>query len=169
MKTVSPTTRKRIEMQGFVNLNDRALADFGPWLRLATGICATWAAIATAFGSAFGLWALVPIAAAGAILTNHPFDAIYNYGIRHALGTRPIPRSPAPRRFACAVATPWLASAGLAFVAGVETLGYVLGGSLVLAASVPTTTDFCIPSFFYGLIFGRPAARATAKSEPSGA
>jgi hypothetical protein len=59
---------------------------------------------------------------------------------------------------------PWLASAGLAFFAGIDTLGYVLGGSLALAAFVPTTTDFCIPSSFYGLLFGRPAAGEAARS-----
>jgi hypothetical protein len=143
-------------MQGFVGLEDRALAEFGPWLRLAMGLCATWVAIATAFGSAYGLWALVPIAALGATLPNHPFDAIYNYGIRHLLGTRTIPHSPIPRRFACGVATVWLTLAGLAFFAGADVLGYILGGSFALAATVTTTTDFCIPSFFYGLVFGRP-------------
>jgi hypothetical protein len=34
----------------------------------------------------------------------------------------------------------------------------VLGATLALVALVPTTTDFCIPSFLYGLLFGKPAA-----------
>jgi len=94
----------------------------------------------------------------GAFLPNHPFDVVYNHGLRHLLGTRPLPRSRAPRRFACAVATVWLTPTGLAFFAGATTVGYVLGAAFVLAALVPTLTDFCIPSFFYGLLFGKRGA-----------
>jgi hypothetical protein len=49
-------------------------------------------------------------------------------------------------------------AAGLAFYLGSPVLGYVLGGSFTLAALVPVTTDFCIPSFFWGLMFGKPFA-----------
>ncbi len=79
-------------------------------------------------------------------------------GLGHWLGTQRLPRYRAPRRFACAVATIWLGAAGLAFYLGSPVLGYVLGGSLTLAALVPVTTDFCIPSFFWGLMFGKPLA-----------
>jgi hypothetical protein len=144
--------RKRLEMQGFVGYASCDLAEFGPWLRLTTGICAVWTAVATVSAGAGLFWALVPIAVMGAVLPNHPFDAIYNYGLRRVPATRRIPRSGAPRRFACLVASVWLTLAGLAFYAGMPTVGYALGASMALAASVPTTTDFCIPSFIYQLV-----------------
>jgi hypothetical protein len=153
--TVSPAARARIEALGFVGYDDATLAEVGPWLRLAPGLCAAWAAVGTALASPLVLWALVPFAALGALLPNHPFDVLYNHGLRHLLRTRPLPRYRAPRRFACAVATVWLALTGLAIFAGATTVGYVLGAAFVLAALVPTLTDFCIPSFFYGLLFGR--------------
>jgi hypothetical protein len=36
---LSATTRQRLAMQGFIGLNDTALAAIGPWLRLAPAIC----------------------------------------------------------------------------------------------------------------------------------
>jgi hypothetical protein len=138
-------------MQGFVGYADCELAEFGPWLRLTPGLCAAWAAVATVSGGPGLFWALVPFAVLGAALPNHPFDAIYNFGLRRRLATRSIPRYGAPRRFACVVASAWLLITGFAFFAGAPTVGYVMGGSMVLTASVPTTTDFCIPSFVYQL------------------
>src|SRR5438046_6540271 len=123
-RTLSPVTRRRLEAQGFVGLDDVTLAEAGPWLRLAPAICAAWAALGTALGSPALIWALMPFAALGAVLRGHPFEVIYNYGIRHLLGTRRLPRYNAPRRFACAVATVWLGATGLALYAGATLLGY---------------------------------------------
>ena len=155
VRTVSPATRGRLEAQGFTGLDDGTLAELGPWLRLASGLCAAWAAVGTALGSPLVLWALVPFAALGALRQGHPFDALYNHGLRHLLGTRRLPPYGAPRRFACAVATVWLGLTGSAFFAGASVVGYTLGVAFVLAALVPTLTDFCIPSFIYGLLVRR--------------
>jgi hypothetical protein len=159
MATVSTTTRKRIEAQGFLGLDDRELAEVGPWLRLSPAICMVWVAIATYFESYMALAILTPLAALGAVLPWHPFDIIYNNGIRHILGTRVLPKYNAPRHFACMVATLWLAGTAWAFYSGATMVGQILGYALVVAAAVPTFTDFCIPSFIYGLIFGKPKAQ----------
>lgn len=158
MNTVSTTTRKRIEAQGYLGLSDASISEVGLWLRFSPAICTVWVAIATYFESVTALVILIPLSALGAILPWHPFDAIYNYGIRHILGTELLPRSQAPRKFACMVATVWLVATSWAFYSGATILGYALGASLAVAASVPTVTDFCIPSFFYGLMFGKPKA-----------
>jgi len=157
-KNISAKTRSRIEAQGYLGLSDAEMASVGPWLRFAPAICMAWAAIATYFQSEMALIILVPLAALGAILPGHPFEIIYNHGIRHAIGSLHLPPAKAPRRFACAVATVWLIAAILAFHNGAAILGQVLGYSLAVAAAVPTFTDFCIPSFVYGLIFGKPQA-----------
>jgi hypothetical protein len=151
-RNVSATMRRRLEMQGFVGYTSCELAEFGPWLRLTTGICAAWTAVATVSGAAGVFWALVPVAVMGVVLPNHPFDAIYNYGLRRRLATRSIPRYGAPRRFACVVASIWLLFTGFAFFVGMPAVGHVLGASMALAAFVPTATDFCIPSFVYQLV-----------------
>jgi hypothetical protein len=41
---------------------------------------------------------------------------------------------------------------------GHRVLGHGLGWFLVAAALVNVSLGFCIPSFIYGLIFGRPAS-----------
>ncbi len=155
MKTVSETVRRRIEMQGFACLSDRRLAEVAVWLKFSPAVCVLWAAIGTFMGSATVIWALVPFAALGVVLPVHPFDLIYNYGIRHLTGTAPIPRYNAPRRFACAVASLWLGVTGWALYTGAGTLGTVLGGLFVVTASIPVATDFCVPSFVFGALFGR--------------
>jgi len=35
MATISPITRRRLEIQGFVDAEERTLAETAPWLRLA--------------------------------------------------------------------------------------------------------------------------------------
>ncbi|MDH5590111.1 MAG: DUF4395 domain-containing protein [Gemmatimonadota bacterium] len=158
MKTVSDTTRRRIEAQGYLGLSDEMLCEVGPWLRFAPGICMVWVGVATYLGSVTALWVLMPFAALGALFRGHPFEVLYNHGIRHVIGTAHLPPANAPRRFACAVATSWIAATAWAFHSDAATLGAVLGWSLAVAAAVPTFTDFCIPSFFYGLMFGKPRA-----------
>jgi hypothetical protein len=106
---------------------------------------------------------LVPSAALGAILHSHPFETIYNYGIRQIIGTRRLPPAQAPRRFACGVATIYLIITILAFHNGFPFVGQFFGFSLAAAAAVPTFTDFCIPSFIYGRIFGKPGSKDQAK------
>jgi hypothetical protein len=147
-------TRARLEMQGFTGLDDARLAEIRPWLRLAPALCAAWAAVAAELASPTLFWALVPFAALGALQTSHPFDALYNHGLRHLLGTRPLPPNRAPRRFACGVATIWLAATALVFSFGMTATAYALAGAFVAVALVPVTTDFCIPSFVF-----RSAAR----------
>jgi hypothetical protein len=154
-------------MQGFTGLSDETLAEVGPWLRLAPAICMVWTAVATAITSPAMVWMLAPLAALGAMLPWHPFDLIYNHGIRHFTGTQALPRYRAPRRFACLVATVWLALAGWAFYIGATMTGYALGFSLALAALAPVTTDFCIPSFIYGMLFGKPVACEMGNNQPT--
>jgi hypothetical protein len=71
-----------------------------------------------------------------------------------------------PRRFACLLATAMLITAATSFQTGHAIAGYALGWFLVVAAFVTVTTGFCIPSFIYGLIFGRPSAGAAQRAIP---
>jgi hypothetical protein len=156
MAAVSEQTRRRLEIQGFVGLDDDTMAKTGPWLRMAFGLCSALAAIGTILASPVFLWALVPIAALAAALPVHPFDLIYNHGIRYLTGTGPLPRRGAPSRFACGLGAVWLLVTGIAFRSGNMTLGYVLGGLLTLVGTLVSTTDICIPSLIYRCMFGFP-------------
>ncbi|HVT60719.1 MAG TPA: DUF4395 family protein [Thermoanaerobaculia bacterium] len=154
MATVSSTTRRRLEIQGIVGLDDQTLAGTGPWLRLAFALCALFAGIGTVFASPAFLWALAAIAALAAASPVHPFDLLYNYGLRHLTGTGPLPRRGAPTRFACGIGAVWLLVTGWAFQSGALLAGYILGGLLTCSAALVSTTDICLPSLLYQRLFG---------------
>ncbi len=160
---VIATTRRRLDIQGFERVDDAALAPVAPWLRLAFGLCAVIAGVGTAMASPLILLLLVPIAALAALFPVHPFDLIYNYGIRFMTGTSPLPRRGAPSRFACGLGAVWLIATAWVFHTGHPILGYVLGGLLTGVAALVSTTDVCIPSLVYRSIFGFPRRRDAAE------
>ncbi len=159
MSETKNTVRARIEAQGFLGLDDHTLSQINYWLRLSPAICMIWAAIGTALSSAIILWALVPFAALGALLPGHPFDVLYNQGLRHLAKSPRLPRYPLPRRFTCFMATVMLIAAALSFQSGLLIVGHVVGWSIVATALVNVSLGFCIPSFIYGLIFGKPISQ----------
>ena len=53
-----------------------------------------------------------------------------------------------------------MAGAAWAFQAGHPLVGQILGWSLVAAAFMNVSIGFCIPSFIYGLVFGKPSSCA---------
>ncbi|MCK5571929.1 MAG: DUF4395 domain-containing protein [Bacteroidetes bacterium] len=161
MATLSDTTRRRLEVQGFIGVDEQLLVQSAPWLRLAFGLCTLLAAVGTALESPMVLLALVPIAALGAIFRVHPFDLIYNHGIRHIRGTPPLPKRGAPSRFACGLGSVWLIATAFAFNSGAMTAGHVLGWSLVLVGTLVGTIHFCIPSMIFRAIFGYPERSRT--------
>ncbi len=152
---LSATLRHRLDIQGYTCADDATLARTQLWLRMSPALCAAIAAAGTALASPAILWGLMVFAALGAVLTFHPFDLIYNLGIRHITGTPELPRNGAPRRFACAMASAWLLAAGGLFYAGFDLTGYVLGGALVAVAALITVSHICIPSLIYRTLFGR--------------
>src|SRR5216684_4383939 len=159
MGSLTETTRRRLDIQGFDRVDDRALGEGAPWLRLAFGLCAVMAGVGTSLASPTLLLLLVPIAGLAALFPVHPFDLIYNYGIRFMTGTSPLPRRGAPSRFACGLGAVWLIATAWAFQAGHLIVGYVLGGLLTGVGALVSTTDVCIPSLVYRSIFGFPRRR----------
>ncbi len=159
-QTLTPRTSRLLDIQGFDTVDVQELARVAPWLRLAFGLCTLLGALGTVLASPTILLALTPLAALAAVSPVHPFDLIYNYGIRHLTGTGPLPRRGAPSRFACGMGAVFLLVTAWAFSAGHVVVGYVLGGMLTLVALLVSTTDICIPSMIYRSICGWPPARA---------
>jgi hypothetical protein len=122
-------------------------------------VCALLAGIGTALASPVILWILVPVAALAALFPVHPFDLIYNHGIRHLRKTGPLPKRRAQSRFACGIATVWLIATALMFQSGALVMGYILGIALTLIGLLVGTTDICIPSMIYNALFLRTQKR----------
>ena len=159
---LSTVTRRRLDIQGFESVADEDLAPVAPWLRLAFALCALLGGVGTAMASPTILLVLVAIAATAAASPVHPFDLIYNHGIRRFTATAPLPRRGAPSRFACGLGAVMLLVIAWAFSTGHALVGYALGGALTLVAVLVATTDICIPSMMYRSIFGWPrGARRT--------
>lgn len=161
-RALGHTMRRRLDIQGLDHVDDAALVPVARWLRLAFGLCAAMAGVGTAMASPLVLWLLVPISALAAVFPVHPFDLIYNFGIRFLTGTSPLPRRGAPSRFACGLGAVWLVATAHVFRTGHPVLGYVLGGLLTGVAALVSTTDICIPSLVYRSVFGFPRRRDTA-------
>lgn len=147
--------RARLESQSVVGVGDRTLADIQFGLRFSPALCTTGVAIATALAS----WPLVLVmmatAVLGAVTPRHPFDWVYNYGVRHLLDKPPIPRNAAPRRFSCAVGAVWLAITAGSFFLGWNVVGYILGAGMTGMAAFVAVTHICLPSLVYIRLFDR--------------
>jgi hypothetical protein len=155
MNQISATRKARIEAQGFVDLDEGTLAQIDYWLRVSPAICMLWVGVGTALSSPMILWSLVPFAALGALLASHPFDVLYNLGFRYLTHGPRLPRYPLPRRFACLMATIMIAGAAWSFQSGHPLVGHILGWAIVAAAFANVSIGFCVPSFIYGMVFGR--------------
>ena len=165
MSNILATTRNRIEAQGFVGFSDEELAQHNYGLRFSPMICMIWVAVGVALASPIILYALIPFALLGGIFKSHPFDIFYNYGIRHFFKAPHLPPYQKPRRFACLMASVMIATAALGFQFGIPALGYGMGIFMVVAAFLNVSTGFCVPSFIYGLMFGK----GVCELEPKGA
>ena len=152
----------RLDVQGFDTVDEELLAEVGPWLRLAFGLCATLAIVGTALASTPLLLTLAAIAFLAGVLPVHPFDLIYNHGIRRLTGTRPLPKRGPPSRFACGVGALWLILTVGAFDAGWTIVGYALGFTLASVAILVSTMDVCMPSMLFRAMLGSPVPRTVS-------
>lgn len=156
MWILSPTTRRRVEMQGYLGLNDQTLASVNYGLRFGPAICTVGALVGSLLASSKLFLLLALVAGAGVFLPTPPLDWLYNVGVRHLLHTLPLPATSRPRRFACLLATLCLLAGAYGFGLGRPMVGYIFGGLMVVTPAILVISGFCVPSFLYGLIFGKP-------------
>ena len=115
-------------------------------LRFPTALCLALAGVGLALQSAVLVAVLVPIGAVAGWSSRHPFDHLWNHGLRHLTSAPPLPPNPTRRRHAFKLATVWLTAVAILFATGATTAALVLGGVLVAVCSLVTVTNFCIPS-----------------------
>ena len=155
MKAASPKTVCRLQIQGLGDYTPEQLASFRFGIRFAYLACVAIAAIGIWFVHIPTLFVLAVIAFGTVILPNHPFDYLYNYGVRHIIGRPPIPRRTPQTKFACGVATIWLLVTIYLFNAGSIVAGQIFGAGLVAVGGLVGLTDICIPSMIYNLMTKR--------------
>src|SRR5215204_3673017 len=90
-------------------------------LRFSAALCLVLVITGLALQSAPLILAMVPIGVIAGWTRRHPFDYLWNKGLRHLSGAPELPPNPTPRRHAFKLATVWLLAAGLLFAVGQAT------------------------------------------------
>lgn len=121
-------------------------------LRFSTGLCLPLVVTGLALESAPLLFALAVVAAMAGFTPRHPFDLVWNHGVRHLIGGAEVPANPARRRHAFKVGAAWLSALGVLFAVGQDAVGLGLGLALVAACGLVTATNFCVPSTVLALL-----------------
>lgn len=153
---MNPWMDANLSVQGYcLNAEESHALRWG--LRFPTALCLALAVTGLALQSAVLILALVPIGAVAGWTRRHPFDLIWNHGLRHLSGAPELPPNPTPRRHAFKLATVWLLAVGLLFAFGHATAALILGGVMVAVCTLVTTTNFCIPSTLLGIWWRRTA------------
>jgi uncharacterized protein DUF4395 len=136
----------------------------GLWLglRFPTALCLALVVTGLALESALMVALMVPIGAVAGWSARHPFDHLWNHGLRHLVGAAELPPNPPRRRHSFKLATVWLAGVAALFAAGANTAALALGGVLVAVCGLVTVTNFCIPSTMLAWLESRRRKEAIA-------
>lgn len=154
--SVSRTRCKRLRAQGYPEeLSDAELAELAAGNRFAYQLCTVLFAAGLVLTSIPILVIAAGIAFLAVVLPHHPFDYLYNNGLRHWLDKPELPKRSAQSKFACGVAGVWLTGIIYLFHLSLFTWGYIAGAVLLVVALLVSTIDFCIPSLIYNALFRR--------------
>ena len=164
MKTNKQTTSQHqlsetrihwIREQGYLSQTDEEIRKLAFGNRFAYRLCTSLLIIGVAFGNIPLLSIMMVVAFLGFALPNHPFDYIYNHLLSKRLNKPQVPSRSKQLKFACSIATLWVAGTIFLFYSGLPTWGYIAGSSLIIVALLVSTIDFCIPSKIYNALFLR--------------
>ena len=137
--------QRNLAVQGYC-LNEPEAASLRVGLRFPTGLCLPLVATGLALESAPIIFAMAAIGAVAGFTSRHPFDLLWNHGVRHLTGAPELPPNPRRRRHAFKLGTLWLLTIGVLLAAGLEGVALALGIGLLGACALVTTLNFCIPS-----------------------
>jgi hypothetical protein len=152
---LSPVTRRRLEAQGYLGFTDAQLYDFKFGIRFAYYLCALLVLSGLIFSRVEVLLTAMVVAFLATLPPYHPFDYLYNYGVRKLLHKPKLPPRTNQGRFACGIATIWLGLIIFMLQTNLHIWAYIAGGVLLFVAGLVSTLDICIPSIIYNYLFKR--------------
>lgn len=150
---ISATRIKRLRVQGYGNYSDETISELAFGNRFAYILCSSILVIGIITANIPILATMMIIAFFGVVLPYHPFDYIYNYLIRGIINKPKLPRRSKQLKFACGIATVWIAATIYLFYAGFTIAGYIAGAVLSFVAILVSITDVCIPSLIFNFLF----------------
>lgn len=168
MKTTETTlSEKRINhlrAQGFTHETIKKLTGMAFGIRFAYRSCITLLTLALITQSVALFSVMFVIAFLGIVLPKHPFDYLYNHTFSAWMNKPKVPARSAQLKFACAIASTWIASVIYLMVSGNTTAGTLLTINLILVAMLPATIDYCVPSAIYNALFQSKKAKTHTQS-----
>ncbi len=153
--TLSEKRIQRLRAQGYTRETKKELNELAFGIRFAYRACITILAVAVITQSVTLFSMMLGIAFLGIVLLNHPFDYVYNHTFSKWMNKPKLPARSAQLKFACTIATTWIATVIYLLVSDHTTAGLVMALLLIGIALFPATTDFCIPSAIYNALFMR--------------
>lgn len=153
--------RQCLAQEGFGQLGHAELARLDLPLRFTPALCLvmTAAGIATRRPFVFGI--LAALSATAAATRRHPFDFVWEYLVRPAVGGPHLPNAPGPRRFAFVMATAVSAGAAVSLALGAEAPGLALAALQGAGCTAYVLTGWCGASLVHHKLLRRaPAPQA---------
>ena len=162
--TLSEKRINRLRAQGFTTETKKELTGMAFGIRFAYRSCITVLSIALLTQSLALFSLMFVIAFLGIVLPKHPFDYLYNHTLSGWMNKPKVPARSAQLKFACTIATTWIAAVIFLMVTGYTTIATLLTVNLILVALLPATIDYCVPSAFYNAVFLSKKAKAKYQS-----
>jgi hypothetical protein len=144
-RTLGAWMRDNLTAQGYC-LTDDQRRQMSLGLRFSTGTCLLLVITALALESPAMIFALSGVGLVAGFSPRHPFDLVWQYGVRQVVGGPALPPNPTRRRHAFKIGTVWLLLVGGLLAAGETAAALALGGLLVAACATVTATNLCLPS-----------------------
>ena len=150
---LSPTRLKRLRAQGYTSESNLTLSKMAFGIRFPYRVCVTLV-ITAIITQSIGLFIfMLGMSLLAILLPNHPFDYVYNLIISKWMKRPQVPPRSLQLKFACTIATLWLAAIVILLAGGQESTALVLAGLLAFVALLPSTIDYCVPSVIYNYLF----------------
>jgi len=158
-KTVEdlPALRHRLEVQSFLNQPCEVLHELKHWWRFTPTLNWVITLAGIVMVSPQILFVQAALMGIAVIMPSHPFDWIYNYGVRFLTGTAPLPKSGQRRKVMFATASVLTALLGGWFYMGYNMIGFIQGGIMTLLGGLLVVFNLCVLSEILAKIFGMPA------------
>ncbi len=138
--------RSRIEIQGFTGLSDERMRELDSWIRFTPFLNAMIAGLGALTGSAMLFVLLGTVALLGVVFRWHPFDLIYNHGIRALENSPELPPNTPRRRTVFFIVAAWAFAAVACFATGYPRWGFALGLGLGAAQGMVAALQICMIS-----------------------
>jgi len=148
--------QRRLETQSFLNQSSQTLAELKHWWRFTPTLNWVMTLAGILLASPEILFVQAALMSLAVFLPSHPFDLLYNYGIRYLTGTAPLPKSGQRRRVMFTTACLLLSLLGVWFLLGYNMVAYIQGGMMTVLAGLLVIFNLCLLSEVLVKFFGMP-------------